>query len=86
MVVEVWDEQGPRCYVDLAHPLPPLLQLPVKQRGVVFAPAGIPETTTTTVYPILTETFQLFAIHDHELRSLTPVYVKLNDAGVPCLA
>jgi len=88
MIVEVWDEQGPLRYVELEHPLPPLITLPVKQRGAVLIPAGQRHTiitTNATNEPLhLLDQFQLFALHDHDAKMLTPVYVKLTQAGTPC--
>lgn len=82
MQVEVWDELGPRCYVELSHPLPTIITLPVKQRGAVLVTAGGPRRQT--LLSPLQDRFQLYALHDHDLRMLTPVYVRLREDGTSC--
>ena len=85
MLVEVWDEQGPRQYVDLPQPLPTLLTIPSKQRAPQLVPVqdGTVISSDSTNFEAC-DTFRLFAIRDDVLKMLTPVYVKLQEDGHPC--
>ena len=76
MLVEIWDTQGPRCYLNVAHPMP--LFLVRTPRTKCYQPLS------TT--PEGAETFRLYAILDHESRRMDPVYILLKPSGEPCHA
>ena len=82
MLIEVWDSQGPRCYLDVTSPPPmylgrlswqPMCYHPLSQ------PAAIQLSSLTNA-----ESFQLHAIRNDEARTIEPVYLKLTAQGVPC--
>lgn len=75
MVVEVWDGQGPRCYLDVPHPMPRYLA------RLVDAKCYYPLENDSSA---AAEVFALTPLVNHALRTMHPVYVKLNEQGVPC--